>query len=154
MNGSGDSSKREVVAAIQKESDESPPTFRVKVEDSVWLESSYVRRLFEKSNFQAIKESLFLGGCDFVRLRFLGENFVLLSCEDADNLAKVIEGNKDWLDNIFDSLVPWENSFLVSEKIIWVRVRGLLLVFWSSHCFELIGNLVGSLVKVDEATES
>jgi len=56
--------------------------------------------------FQAIKESLFLGGCGFVNLVFLGEDFVLLSCEDADNLAKVIEGNKDWLDNTFVSLVP------------------------------------------------
>lgn len=33
------------------------------------------------SNFQAVKESIFLGGCDSVRLRYLGENFVLLSCE-------------------------------------------------------------------------
>lgn len=52
---------------------------------------------------------------------------------------------------ILESLVPWENSFLVTEKFVWVRVRGLPLVFWSRQCFELIETLVRTLVEVDEA---
>ncbi|KAK7334741.1 hypothetical protein VNO80_26502 [Phaseolus coccineus] len=35
----------------------------------------------ERDTRKAIKESFFLEGCGSVRIRYLGENFVLLSCE-------------------------------------------------------------------------
>ena len=52
----------------------------------------------------------------------------------------------------FSSLSPWDASFVVDEKFVWVRCRGVPLALWSYQCFETIGSLVGSLVEIDEAT--
>jgi len=86
-----------------------------------------------------------------VKLRSLGEKFVLLFCNEAGYLEKLVVESKEWLDGIFESLVPWDDSFVVGEKFVWVRCRGIPLALWSSQCFEFIGSLVSSLVEVDDA---
>ncbi|KAK7347588.1 hypothetical protein VNO80_22123 [Phaseolus coccineus] len=67
----------------------------------------------------SIKESFFLGGFSCVRLRYLGEKFILLSCEEEGVIGKLIEDNKDWFDGMLDSVVPWDDSFVVKEKLLW-----------------------------------
>jgi len=91
-------------------------------------------------------------GFNFVRIRYLGEKYVLMSCEEEGIIEKAIAKNKDWFDNIFGSLVPWNDPFVVSKKFVWVRCRGISLSLWNSKCFERIGALVGTLVEVDKAT--
>jgi len=45
-------------------------------------------------NVQAMNASFFLGGFSFVRVRSLGELYVLLSSETTGSLEKLIEENK------------------------------------------------------------
>lgn len=92
-----------------------------------------------------------LGGFNFVRLRYLGEKYVLLSCEEEGVIQKSIAKNKDRLEGVFNSLVLWDVSFVVKDKIVWVRCRGIPLALRSSECFERIGNHVGTFVEVVEA---
>ena len=117
------------------------------MEPSLWLESCFIGRFSKLSNFLAVKESVVVGGYGSLNLSYLGENFMLLAGDGETSVAKVIDGNKEWFGDIFDSLVPWDNSFSVTGKVAWVRVRGLPLMFWNRQCFELIGALVGSLSR-------
>jgi len=64
-----------------------------------------------------VKECLFLGGLSFVRVRSLGEQFILLSSESSNSLEKLIEENKEWLDGFFNSLFLWSESFVGTEKL-------------------------------------
>ena len=73
--------------------------FPVDKESSSWLEGCFFGRLKESPRLQSIKESFILGGFSLVRLRFLGEKYVLLSCDEGEALGKVLEDNKAWLDN-------------------------------------------------------
>jgi len=57
--------------------------FRVEVESSSWLTNCYVGCLLEPLNMQLLKESFILGGFGVVRLRYLGDKFVLL-CYDEE----------------------------------------------------------------------
>ncbi|ESW15862.1 hypothetical protein PHAVU_007G108700, partial [Phaseolus vulgaris] len=139
-------------SASKKAMDNSVVCFQVAVESTKWLEECFVGRLIELKNVMSIKESFFLSGINSVKLRSLGEKFVLLSCDEAGLLEEIVAGNKDLLDGIFESIVPWDDSFAVGKKFVWVRCRGIPLALWSNQCFESVGSLVGALVEVDNAT--
>jgi len=62
---------------------------------------------------QSVKESFILGGFSFVRLRYLTEKFILLSCEEDGIIGKLIEDNKEWFDGMFDSN-PQYNRLTIS----------------------------------------
>lgn len=52
-----------------------------------------------------------------MRVRSLGEQFILLSSESSNSLEKLIEENKEWLDGFFNSLFLWSESFVGTEKL-------------------------------------
>ena len=60
-----------------------------------------------------------------VRLRYLGEKYVPLCCEYGGIIEKAIIENKYWFDNLFGSIVPWNNSFVVTGKFVWVSCSGI-----------------------------
>jgi len=91
-------------------------------------------------------------GCNFIKVRYLWGLYVLLSGERNGALQKSIEENKESFADFFDSVVPWDDNFVVAEKVVWVRCRGILLRFWNKKCFEQVAALVGALVEVDDAT--
>ena len=130
------------------------PHVRVNEQTSFWLESCFIGKMLRAADVQSIKESFILGGFNVVRVRILGGMYVLLSCEEEGQIKRLIAENKEWFEGFFESIVPWDDSFAVSEKIAWFRCRGLPLALWSNQCFERIGGLVGKLVKIDEGTIS
>jgi len=154
MCGSASSSPGKKSDGEQKEFEDGIPCFKAEVEPSLWLESCFIGRFSKLSNFQAVKESVVVGGYGSLNLSYLGENFMLLAGDGETFVAKIIDGNKECFGDIFDSLVPWDNSFSVTGKVAWVRVRGIPLMFWNRQCFELIRALVEKLIEVDEATEA
>jgi len=103
---------------------------------------------------QLVKESFVLGGFGVMRLRYLGEEFVLLSCDEEGLIEKLLEEGKDWFTGLFSSIVTWDDSFTVNERYAWVKCRGIHLHLWSRHCFERVGALVVKAVEVDQTTKA
>jgi len=97
------------------------PSFFVKSEVPKWLEHSYVGRLSKASDIRVVQESFIMGGLNFVR--------VLLSSYTEGSIENILEEHKEWLDDIFDSIVPWVESFEVTKKLVWIRCRGIPLKF-------------------------
>jgi len=48
---------------------------------------------------------------------------VVLSCEEGVSLGKILEDNKAWFDRLFSERFPWNDSFVATERIAWVRCR-------------------------------
>jgi len=46
-------------------------------------------------------------------------------------VKKVVEENKEWFEELFDTIIPWEDNFVVLDKFVWVRCRGLPLKLWN-----------------------
>jgi len=138
----------------QKGVDDFLPNIRVNAETSFWLERCFIGKLLKVADAQTVKKSFILGGFNLVRVRYLGERYVLLSCEEEGLIERLITDNKEWFEGIFGSIVPWDDSFVVAEKIAWFRCRGIPLTLWSNQCFEHIGALIGKLEAVDEGTVS
>ncbi|KAL9277091.1 hypothetical protein ACSQ67_025359 [Phaseolus vulgaris] len=129
----------------------SEPT--VALESPSWLEGCYVGSLKVVSCMQALKECFVLGGVSHVGIRRLGESYVLLSCDEGEGLSKILTENKAWFDEMFLTVAPWDESFAVKERSMWLRcerhpasnvVRSVLFG---------VGELVGEVVEIDEATK-
>jgi len=118
-----------------------------------WLDGSYVGSLKEVPCMQSLKESFVLGGFTHVSIRYLGESYVLLSCAEGEGLSKIITDNKAWFDDLFLTVIPWEDSFAMKDRLVWVRCRGIPLQMWCNQCFFSVGASVGEVVEIDEATE-
>ena len=116
----------------QKGEDDNLPHFMVNSEMSLWLERRFIGKLLKAANVQAIKERFILGGFNLIRVRYLGERYVILSYEEEGLIKTIIANNKEWFEGIFGSIVLLDDSFVVSEKIAWFRCRGISLALESN----------------------
>jgi len=100
-----------------------------------------------------LNESFILGGYNFIKIKYLDGFHVLLLGEYELKVKEVVEEKKEWFDDLFDTIVPWEDQFVVVDKLVWVRCRGLPLILWNVDCFGKNAALLGNLVEVDKATQ-
>jgi len=42
----------------------------------------------------------------------------MFSCEEENGIGKLIVENKEWFDCLFESIIPWDESFVVKERIV------------------------------------
>jgi len=129
-----------------------PIVFKAKLQHLEWLDNCFIGRSKEPSKAKDMKKSFILTGFNFIRVRFLGGNCILLSGEDASLIKKTIDENKEWFESIFESITPWEKDFMVLEKYVWAHIRGLPLNLWSRQNLESIVSMVGTLVEIDKYT--
>jgi len=83
-----------------------PIAFKEEVKPLEWLDNSFIGRTVEPSKAKDLKESFILGDFNFIRVRYLGGNCVLLSGEDANLIKKPIVENKEWFESILNLLSP------------------------------------------------
>ena len=74
---------------------------QVRIEDKEWMKRSYVGYLNETTNFEDIKNCFFLNGANFIRLRYLGDNVMLLTPEGETSVEDMIKENKKMARGVF-----------------------------------------------------
>ena len=126
--------------------------FKVEETPREWLKQCYIGRVSDLSKVSSLNESFILGGLSYIKVKFLGGFHVLLMGENETKVKEAIEENKEWFEDLFDTIIPWEDQFVAVDKLVWVRCRGLPLKLWNTECFKHIAALLGTLVEVDEAT--
>ncbi|KAK8472198.1 hypothetical protein PHAVU_002G142300, partial [Phaseolus vulgaris] len=126
--------------------------FRAEETPSDWLNKCYIGRVSDLSKVSSLNESFILGGLGYIKVKFLGGFHVLLKGENELKIKEGIEENKAWFEEMFDTIIPWEEQFVAVDKLVWVRCRGLPLKLWNTDCFKHIAALLGTLIEVDEAT--
>jgi len=122
-----------------------------------WMERSVVGKLRDEVDSDCLGEEIVKGGMNMFRVRPTGDNLVLLSPKDGENMKAIIKLNAEWFNSVFVSVTPWTVSSGSSHKLTWVRCYGLSLPLWNRDCFaKLIGlvALSAALISVDKATES
>ena len=84
-----------------------------------------------------MNESFILGGFNYKKDKFLGGFHVLLMGENETKVKEAIEENKEWFEELFDTIIPWEDQFVAVDKLVWARCRGLPLKLWNTECFKI-----------------
>ena len=117
-----------------------------------WLEDSWVGSLRDYMPMELLREELLQEGLGSIRVRYLGDKQVLLTCQDGVKLSDVVEACKESLGLVFDTIKPWDGGMAVGNKEVWTRCRGLPPFLWTVDCFRKVLGKVVTLIDVDEAT--
>jgi len=117
-----------------------------------WLEDNWVGILRDYMSMELLHEELLQDGLGSIRVRYLGDKQVLLSCQDGVKISDIVKISKESLGSIFETIKPWDGGMAVGNKEVWTRCRGIPLFLWTVDCFRKVLDTVGTLVDVDEAT--
>jgi len=79
------------------------------------------------------------------KVKFMGDNLVLLTPKAEERMEDIVKLNNDWLDCIFEDIKPWSESLVVSYKRVWVRCYGLPFYLCSKECFSKVVEEVATL---------
>ncbi|KAK7342420.1 hypothetical protein VNO80_25371 [Phaseolus coccineus] len=127
---------------------------QAKVEEKEWMKRSYVGYLNETIDSEDIKNCFFFNGANFIRLRYLGDNVMLLTPEGETKVEDMIKENKEWLEDFFDDIRPWDNSITVGKQRVWVKGWGIPFHLWEWSVFVNTVINIGNLFAVDKITEN
>jgi len=53
-----------------------------------------------------------------VRVRYMGDNLVLLTPREGDNMDELINLNKEWFESVFHYIEPWSAKHVAGHKVV------------------------------------
>lgn len=86
-------------------------------------------------NYNQLCEEFFTGGMNMIKVRYMGDNLVLLTPREGERMKDLIKLNKEWFESVLDVIDPWSKSCVASHKIVRVRCYGLSISLWNKDCF-------------------
>jgi len=116
------------------------------------LNESFVGRMHNPDDLESLKDNFILGGMGFLKVRYLGDNMVLITSSYGTKINTLIEENSIWFATMFKSLLPWSREQLLDSKSVWVRCFGLPISLWNKQCLAKVVAGIGVLMAIDEAT--
>ena len=119
-----------------------------------WMVNSVVRHLSPDVNYDQLCDEVVKEGLNMIKVRFLGDNLVLLTPKGGERMDDLIKHNKEWFESFLKIIDPWSESLVVDHKIVWVRCYELSLSHWNKDCLSKVVEEFGSLVFVDEIMET
>ncbi|GKV52012.1 hypothetical protein SLEP1_g58621 [Rubroshorea leprosula] len=93
-----------------------------------------------------MQEKLYMEGYFACSVKPMGGRFMLLSCEDKEELKDLVENTTDWLDQWFDEIKPYSPSIVASEGLVWVKCFGVPL--------NVNGRLFNIVIREEETSNS
>ena len=128
------------------------PIINTEQQVAPWMEISMVGQFREELDFEQLSDEFVKGGMSMVRLRYMGDNLVLLTPRENINMEELFNLNREWFESVFLNLEPWTAEHVADCKVIWVRCYGLPLILWNRDCFSKLVGEVATLVAVHDST--
>ena len=131
------------------------PSVKTQCHTPQWMSRSCVGKLGEGMDFEKMEEEIVKGGMAVMRARWLGDNLVMLTPREGEDMEDLLKMNRGWFDSLFSSINPWTSNCGASHRSVWVRCYGLPLPAWNRDCFsKIIGELSRAVTveAIDEAT--
>jgi len=130
------------------------PSVKTLQQSLPWMERSGIGQFKDDLSFEQVEEEVLKGGLNTMQVRFLGDNFALLTPKEGMDMEALCLDNQQWFDSVFVNIKPWKPTFAVDHKRVWVRCYGLPLSLWNMEGFSKVVGKEATLVSVDDATLS
>jgi len=118
-----------------------------------WMSNSIVGRMVPDLNFTSLCEEFIKGGMSMIKVRYMGDNLVLLSPKEGERMEDIIKLNNRWFTSMFEDLELWFVSCVVDHRLAWARCYGIPIPLWNKDCLSKVVGEVAEMVSFDEATE-
>ena len=127
------------------------PIIKTEQQVAPWMVTSVIGQFREEMDFEQLSDLFVKGGMSMVRIRYMGDNLVLLTSREGVNMEELVNLNKEWFKSVFLNIEPWTAEHVASHKVVWVRCYGLPLTFWNKDCFAKVVGEVATLVSLDDS---
>jgi len=99
---------------------------------------------------ETLKEHFSEGGMGSLTIRYLGDNMILITGHEGEDLGRLIGENKELCESLFESTIPWSKEQIAGNKIVWLRCRGLPLTLWNEECLRKVVAPIGPMVSTTD----
>jgi len=99
---------------------------------------------------KSVVEDIVKGGMSMVKARNMGNNLVLLTPKNEEQMEDIIKLNNEWFQSVFEEVESWSEACVAI--LVWARCYGLPILLWFKDCLSKVVGEVASLVAIDEAT--
>jgi hypothetical protein len=76
----------------------------------------------------------------------------LLEGQEDGEVEALMEDAKEWLDQWFKEIRPWDPKDIDLERLVWVRIYGVPVHAWNFDFFSQVAKPWGILLNTDDAT--
>ncbi|PNX93423.1 hypothetical protein L195_g016577 [Trifolium pratense] len=126
--------------------------FRVGNEVLDNFKGAFVGTVLQPGMSYNIQEEFHMQGYFGIKITPLGANLVLLEEQEGGEMQALQADAKEWLDQWFCHIKPWEPCMVDNERVMWVRVYGIPVHAWHVDFFELICKAYGTFINADVGT--
>jgi hypothetical protein len=99
-----------------------------------------------------IQDAFHTQGYFGVKVTPLGANLALLEGQEEGEVEALLADAKDWLDQWFKEIRPWNTKDIDSERIVWIRLFGVPVHAWNDDFFKQVTKPWGIFMKSDNVT--
>ncbi|XP_020220436.1 uncharacterized protein LOC109803325 [Cajanus cajan] len=119
-----------------------------------WLEGSWIGYLKDVTMFNKMKEAMLLNEPEEVKLRYLGDDMVLITGLEECKMQQKIKDEEDMFSTWFHSVQKWNTNLRPGNKLVWVKIIGIPLQVWNDECFAKAVAVLGEHVATAKETSS
>jgi hypothetical protein len=87
-----------------------------------------------------------------VKVTPLGSNLALLEGQEEGEVEALMVDAKDWLEQWFKEIRPWNPKDIDTERLVWLRVFGIPIHAWCDDFFAQVTRPWGCFLNADDVT--
>ncbi|KAE8669013.1 hypothetical protein F3Y22_tig00112261pilonHSYRG00067 [Hibiscus syriacus] len=114
------------------------------------LQKCLVGMMASFCSLSQVVDSLQAGGLGEIKTKFLGGRDYLLQIDDEESYRILKEQNWSFLNEVFQEVQPWSESYRASERVTWIKLVGMPLHCWNHSTFKRIAQQWGDCLELGE----
>ncbi|MCH79669.1 transcription factor PIF1-like [Trifolium medium] len=125
----------------------------IKEEEMEWAKRGFVGFVRNIEEIYVIQQRLEEEGIKSVRVIPMGGDRVFMKVDEEEDMRMLVKDSEQVFQQLFRVVREWEPRDVGGPRYVWVQVLGIPAHAWRMSVFSQIIISLGSLIKVDQATQ-
>ncbi|MCI01860.1 hypothetical protein A2U01_0022889, partial [Trifolium medium] len=126
--------------------------YKAEAADLQKLRKAFVGEVQHPGSTYNIQNAFHMEGYFGIKVTPLGANLALLEEQSVGEIEAVMMEGKDWMEQWFRDIRPWNPKEVDTERVVWLRVYGIPAHAWNDNLFTLITSSIGTFLNADDCT--
>ncbi|MCI03917.1 DUF4283 domain protein, partial [Trifolium medium] len=127
-------------------------SYEAEKEDMLRMKKAFIGVVVNPGMTYNIQNAFHTQGYFGVKVTPLGSNLTLLEGQEEGEVQALLEDAKDWLDQWFKEIRPWNPKDVDVDRVVWLRIFGIPVHAWSDLFFAQVTKPWGTFMNTDDAT--
>jgi hypothetical protein len=144
--------KRGVFARLGEGSKHINLSYEAEKHDLLKLKKAFVGEVKQPGMTYRIQNAFHMQGYFGVKVTPLGSTLTLLEEQEEGEIQALMMDAKEWLDDWFQEIRPWNPKEIDRDRIIWLRIYGIPAHAWNDQFFAQVSKPWGTFMNTDDVT--